>query len=201
MPPREGRGNQVGDATAAASAAARQAPPVGRPLTPALPAADRRLCAHAVGRGGTAAPRSAQTKWPASVPIRGRRERADRGKETSPPTPCHTDPPAAGPAAPSAHGCPATPAERVYPGGMPKGTGGQGTAARPRPPPPPHSPPGLRAAGAPALHPPRGRGGVPPPPGGTATPGGGRSWTRTPRAPAPPAACSREGRDRRANPH
>ena len=86
-PPREGRGTQGGDATAAASTAARQAPPVGRPLTPALPPPDRRLCADAVDRGRTAALRSEQTKQPASVSTRERREGADRSKQTPPPPP------------------------------------------------------------------------------------------------------------------
>ena len=84
--------------------------------------------------------------------------------------------------------------------GHPPRTGGWGTAV-PSPLSPPTPPPDLRATGAPALHPPRGRGDVPNPLEGTATPEGGRSWTRTPRAPAPPTACSRGGRDRRANPH
>ena len=64
-PPRGGLGTQGGDATAGARAAARQAPPVDHPLTPALPAADRRLCTGAVGCNGTAAPRNVQTKRPA----------------------------------------------------------------------------------------------------------------------------------------
>ena len=60
--PRECRGTQGGDATAAGSAAVRQAPPVDRPLTPALPAADQRLRTGAVARNGTAAPRNGRTK-------------------------------------------------------------------------------------------------------------------------------------------
>ena len=56
--PRGGRCTRGGDTTAAASAAARQAPPVDRPLTPALPAADRQRnggtqeCANEAAQSG-----------------------------------------------------------------------------------------------------------------------------------------------------
>ena len=201
QPPRRGRSTQGGDATASASAAARQAPPEERPLTPALPAANRRLCAGAVGRNGTAAPRNAQTKRPALVPTLGRR--GDRPWRGDPP-PCHTNPPAADRAAPGAHGPPATPAERVYPGGVhqrrrgtgtgatghPPRVGGWGTAARPPFPIPPHPPPPcLRATGAPALHPREAKGTSPLPQKGPRRPGGDAAGParRAPPRPPPPA--------------
>ena len=85
-PPRGGRPTEGRDATDAASAAARQAPPVDRLLTPALPAAGWRLCAGAVGRNGTTAPGNAQTKRPAFVPAWGRQgSRQWRGDLPPPP--------------------------------------------------------------------------------------------------------------------
>ena len=71
-PPRRGCCTQGGDAAAAANAAARQAPRVGRPLTPAQPAAGRRLCADAVGRNSTVAPGDTQTRQPALMRTRPR---------------------------------------------------------------------------------------------------------------------------------
>ena len=77
------------DATVAVSAAAHQAPPVDRPLTPALPAAGWRLCAGAVGCNRTAAPGNVQTKQTASVPAWGKRGSRPWRQDLSPPTPPH----------------------------------------------------------------------------------------------------------------
>ena len=83
--------------------------------------------------------------------------------------------------------------------GRPPRAGGLGTAARPPVPSPPRSPPRPAGNGGAGPLAPRGPGDVPPE--GTAMPGGGgHNCTRTPRAPALPTACSRAGRDRRANP-
>ena len=200
-PPQEGRGTQAGDATTAASAATRQAPPVGGPLTPAVPAADRLLCAGTVGRNGTAAPRIAT--WRA-----GRRRSSppwcppgegggtDRGKETTPPPArlTHRRPTRPRPAPRAARqprlnvytqgGCAGEKGGRG-PRATPPGLGGREPRRGPPSPLPPTPPPGLRATGAPALHPPRRRGNVPPSPAGTAAPGGGRQLS--PHAPRPHA--------------
>ena len=93
-PPQKGRSTQGGDATAAASAAARQVPPIGRALTPAVPAADRQVYASAqgrpVGRSGMVTPWNAawragrgQSDLPWCPPGVG--GGTDHGKETSPP--------------------------------------------------------------------------------------------------------------------
>ena len=121
----------------------RQAPPVNRPHAPALPAADRRRTGGAQdGANGTAlleaglGEAGART-WPRGFP-----------PPHSPPR--RTDPLAADRAAPDAHGRPATPTARVYPGGArrrqrmagrrPTGRRGGGWRSCP---PPPRSPPQL----------------------------------------------------------
>ena len=100
------------------------------------------------------------------------------GALAAPPPPRQADQPTAGEAAPGARGCPATPAEHIYPGGVRRRRRGTGPGATGRPPgqgggeprrdPPspllPTPPSGLQATGAPALQPPRCRGDPPPPP-------------------------------------
>ena len=129
---------------------------------------------------------------------------ADRGEETSPPplpaTLTHRRPTGPRPAPTTARlprlhvytpgGAPETKGDRDGGHRPPHRAGGRGTAARPPLPSPPRSPPA----------PPPGPRGRPPSPRRTVTPGGGRRWIRTPRAPAPSTACSRGGRDQRANP-
>ena len=161
-PPR-GRGTQGGGAAATAITAARQVPPVGRPLTPTVPAADRQLCAGAqgrpVGRSGTATPRNAAWRAghrqsdPPLVPAR--RRWGDRPQQTDPaaprpagppgrapggtahwqpPLPRQADPPTASQSAPGARGCPAAPAELIYQGRVRWRSRGTGPGARANPP-------------------------------------------------------------------
>ena len=137
---------------------------------------------------------------------RGRR--VSRPRQRVPPPPSHTNPPAAYKAA---HGCPATPAERVYPEGVRRGgsgtgtgatghpleAGGWGTAARPPLPSPPHSPPrpaGHGGAGPPA--PPRPWGRSPSPRGDRDAREGTQLDLHAARPRAPRGGCNR-----RANPH
>ena len=182
----------------------RQAPPLNHLHAPALPAADRRRTGGAQDGANRAAPSEA------GLVKGGARTRAG-GFPPLPPPPRRTDPLAADRAAPDAHGRPATPTARVYPGGArqrqrragrrPTGRGGGGRRSGPPSPPPPPAPPLQPEGHRSDPPPPRSRGDAPPPPDGTATRGGGGcGWTCTPRAPAPKAACSRGGRGRRASP-
>ena len=129
---------------------------------------------------------------PRCPPGEGGREQTAAKRLLPPPPACHTDPPAADQAALSAHGCPATPTERVYPGGVPSPPeqGGSGQRRARRPSLPPNSPPGLRAAGVPALQPPPEAEEVSPlPKEGPQHPRGGAAGParRTPPPPPPPA--------------
>ena len=180
--------------------AARQAPPVDRPHTPALPATDRQR------NGGTQEGANGAAHSEAGLGKAGARTRA----RSSPP-PRHTDPPAADRAAPDAHGRPATPTAQAYPKGArrrqrmtgagatghPTGQGGGEHRTSP-PSPPPRSPPGLRAAGAPALRPPGAEGTSPLPQKGRRRQGGdadgpARRAPRRPRPPAPAAVAADRG--------
>ena len=134
-----------------------------------------------------------------SGPIRGRPWEdggANQGggvPPPSPPPPRRTDQLAADWTAPgNLHG------KSIPRGGTPDGAGGRGVGPPTSPPPAPPPQLGSHRSDSP---PPRSRGDAPPPPEGTAKRGVGCGWTCTPRAPAPPAACSREGRGRRASPH
>ena len=148
----------------------------------------------------------AQTKRPALVPARRRRGNRPRKRDLpvpgpagppgrapggmahwQPPLPPQADQQTTGHAAPGPWGCPATPAEHIYPGGVRRRRRGTGPGATGRPPEqrsgeprrdrpsplPPTPSSGLRATGALALQPSRGGGDVPPPPEGAAAPGGG----------------------------
>ena len=198
--PRGGRGTRGEDIAAAASAAARQAPPVDPRTLPHYPLPTG---------NGRAAPREAQTKRP------GEGGGADRGDEIPPPLLPHR--PTGGrpgrawrPRPLRNPDCTCMPQGGVPEGKVgrdgghrpPHGAGGQGAAARPPlPPSPPRPPPACGPRGRRPSAPPGAGGASPPPTEGTATPGGGRSWIHTPRAPAPPTACPRGGRDRRGSSH
>ena len=152
----------------------RQAAQVNRPHAPALPTADQQRTGGAHNGANGAAPSEA------GLGKAGVRTRAGGFPPPFSP-PRRTDPLAADRAAPNAHGRPATPTARVYPGGArrrqqmagqrPTGRGGGGRRSGP-PTPPPAPPPSLRATGA-TLRPPGAKGTPPLPQKGPRREGGG----------------------------
>ena len=197
-----------GEATTAASSAARRVPPVGRPLTPAVPATGRQPCAAAQGRPVDRMEEAAGEQT-AAEPFGG-----GGGAPAAPPPFPAADPPTAGQAAPGARGCPTAPAEQVYPGGMrrrrrgaepgtrgrPPGEGTRGTTARPPLPSPPTPPSGRRATKAPALHPPWSEGTSPLAPKGPRRPGGDTAEAARHRRPHHPGRLLPRGSQQASEP-